>query len=385
MFCRDAWGKTWAELDDDTVTVRGGPRDGLIFRQLELELKSEGPDNPESFAAVIRQLRDAGAKPEVDTKLEKALGLSDPKSRRRAPTLGKSSSLAEVVRASIAQGLDRILHHDYLARLDPGRPSPAAVHQMRVATRRLRSDLKTFGPVLDPVWLGNIRRDLKWLGGVLGKVRDTDVLMENLFGDPGAPPGSRGEAELRARVVAQRTNAAREFADVLDSERYTHLLDRLHGASQQPPLLPGQTRGSPARPLHPKEPARRALPLLGRPHWHKLRKMARAARRHPSDRDLHRIRIGAKQVRYAAEAAVPVLGTPARRAATAAKRLQELLGDHHDAVTAAAWLRAEAPSASSEASFLAGQLAAGQQRLQERLRRRWRRAWHKLEKSMHSC
>jgi CHAD domain-containing protein len=76
----------------------------------------------------------------------------------------------------------------------------------------------------------------------------------------------------------------------------------------------------------------------------------------PTDANLHAARIRAKRVRYAAEAVSPVFGKRARAFAEAAVELQDVLGEHQDAVVAGAWLREAARSGSD--AFVAGELAA---------------------------
>ncbi|MBO0692936.1 MAG: CHAD domain-containing protein, partial [Acidimicrobiaceae bacterium] len=168
------------------------------------------------------------------------------------------------------------------------------------------------------------------------------------------------------------------LAELLGSEDYLNLLDRLHAASERPPLLPapdGRGDGS-------GTPASKALPPLVYEQWKTLRRRVRKAGKHPSDARLHRIRIGAKQLRYAAELSEPVVGKPARRTAAAAEGLQDLLGDHHDMVTAQAWLRATGRAVNAEpaAAFASGLLAAEQQRCAADLRHEWRAAWGKVKK-----
>ena len=155
---RDARGTTWAELDDDTVTVIGGRQHGLRFRQLELELSSETNDRAtwDLFKKVAQRLRAAGGSPETESKLAKALGPVVSVGPMRQ--LGAQATVADVVRAHIASSLDRMMGHHLFLQLQPSEPEPEDVHQVRVATRRLRSDLKTFAPVLDPVWVGHVPR-----------------------------------------------------------------------------------------------------------------------------------------------------------------------------------------------------------------------------------
>ncbi len=383
---RDADGSTWAELDDDSVSVSGGPEDGLRFRQLELELTSESTDRAtrDLINEVVRQLREAGASPETESKLAKALGspvalgpMSGDESR-----LGTQATMADVVRANIASSLDRILNHDVLLRLQPSEPEPEDVHKTRVAIRRLRSDLKTFATVLDPVWVGHVRADLRWAGTILGTVRDADVLVDRLrLGNSDPDRDDAGRHQLRERLTEQRRQAAQDVGVALVDERYLHLLDRLHAASTHPPFFNHQA-GDDGLMVEPEDLARSAVRGPVARSWRPLKKRARkAARNYPSDGDLHQVRIKAKQVRYASEAAASVVGTPARRTARAAKELQTVLGDHHDAVTAEAWLATEARRSTPEASYTAGLLAGEQRRLQKQLRRAWKPAWHDLAAS----
>ncbi len=122
------------------------------------------------------------------------------------------------------------------------------------------------------------------------------------------------------------------------------------------------------------------LPKLVRRPWRKLRRSVRLAGAHPTDNQLHQIRIRAKRLRYTAEAAAPVVGKPARRMAAAVEALQTVLGDHHDAVTAEDWFRREAATGSPAVAFSAGQLVAIQRHRQDRLRRQWRGVWSSLDR-----
>ena len=103
------------------------------------------------------------------------------------PPLDFASTPTDVVRAAIARSTARLLAHDPGVRLGD---DPEDVHQARVATRRMRSDLRTFRRVLDEDWDESMRDELKWLGGLLGAVRDTDVLLDRLEA-PGRRPSRR--------------------------------------------------------------------------------------------------------------------------------------------------------------------------------------------------
>ncbi len=227
-------GSLLGELDDDWVTVHGGSRDGLQFRQIEFEL--EGAD-ADLLQTVMARLRSAGAGPRPSgPKLGRALDRGKRRTGRGSlPRLDERSTVGDLVRHSIGAGLERIIDHDYRLRLHRRDPAVVDIHQCRVAARRLRSELKTLGRKLDPVWLRHVRTDLQWLGSALGAVRDLDVLSDYLnrsrtegLGDP------EGIAILSSEVRRSRLPAAEALEKVLQSDRYLTLLDKLHAASAAP-------------------------------------------------------------------------------------------------------------------------------------------------------
>jgi CHAD domain-containing protein len=376
MVLHDPSGNRIGELDDDLVTVAGGPNDGLRFRQLELELAqgADGSDGAATVRAVAAALASAGARAGDGAKFAKALGPHAAKSTAESMKLSKRARMADVVRASIANGLDRLLAHDYPLRLEAADPRTEDVHQARVATRRLRSDLKTLREVLDPVWNDHTRNDLRWLGNLLGDVRDLDVLRQR-FGSASADVTEVGRREIDAVISEQRSAAIASLHHALGSGRYLRLLDRLDAAVASPPLLTHPPRGHAVR---PGQPARQALPAVVRAPWRVLRRRVRKAGRQPTDAQLHKIRIGAKQLRYASELAIPVEGKPARRTARRAEHLQTVLGDHHDAVFAESWLRRESSNLPPAAVLDAGRLIETQRQVQAKMRRRWRHEWRAL-------
>jgi CHAD domain-containing protein len=120
--------------------------------------------------------------------------------------------------------------------------------------------------------------------------------------------------------------------------------------------------------------------------WKKLRAEVEDIGRAPSDEELHAVRIRAKQCRYAAEACEPAFGRPARRFAAAMTTLQDVLGEHHDAVVAVAWLTKAASECAPAEAFALGRLtevehraardaAGGFARAWKRARRKRLRAW----------
>jgi CHAD domain-containing protein len=130
------------------------------------------------------------------------------------------------------------------------------------------------------------------------------------------------------------------------------------------------------------EPCRSALPGLVRDAWKRAKKRGRHLRKHADDEDYHDVRKRAKAVRYAAEAVMPVLGRRAQRFATRARKVQEVLGTHQDAVVAADEVARVAAAFPHDPPF---QDAA--KRLRRRLRKaaaksrnRFFKAWRKLDR-----
>jgi CHAD domain-containing protein len=98
----------------------------------------------------------------------------------------------------------------------------------------------------------------------------------------------------------------------------------------------------------------------------------------PADSDLHRIRILAKRARYAAEAVAPVVGPDAASFARSAAKLQTVLGEHQDSVTAQAWLRAA--KVTGRRAFAAGELIAIERIAAHKARGGWRKVWNTLDR-----
>lgn len=328
------------EVVDDEVSVRDGRRVTARFREIEVELKDGGE---EVLEAVLERLRKAGAgAPDPTPKYVRALGpmAVQPPEVSEVPTSPQPSASAVITNA-LASSVATILRHDPGIRLGG---DPEDVHRARVGTRRLRSNLRTFRPLLEPEWTDSLRDELSWLGGELGTLRDREVLLDRLRGRMHRLPADpRAQAALTADLERAVEEARQALLTALGSQRYVGLLDRLVAAGARPDVLEAA-----------RHPAAEVLPPLARKPWRKLRKAARALTPESSDEELHRSRILAKRARYAAEA-VTAAAPDADRFARAAARLQTVLGEHQDSVTARAWLQAHAGN--GRRAFLAGELA----------------------------
>ena len=268
----------------------------------------------------------------------------------------------EIVRAAISSGVERLFANEAGVRAGE---DPEAVHQARVATRRLRSDLRTFRPLVDAAWADGLRDELGWLADLLGAVRDADVLGGRLAADAATLPDADWAAaqKLVAKQSAVRDAARVEALAGMASDRYAQLRARLADAATAPVFSDDEQA--------PVED------LMRRP-WKHLKAAVAAVDGSPDS--LHRVRIRAKRCRYAAEAVVPVAGKPARTLAGALADLQEVLGDNHDAVVAQAWLRSAVHRGPAAQAVVAGQLVALERRREEDTRKAWRAAWKRTKK-----
>lgn len=234
---------------------------------------------------------------------------------------GAEPSAAEVVRDFLGRGVGNLLHYDPAVRR---RRDPEGIHQMRVNVRHLRSEMRVAAPVLVARDHAALDRELKWLGGSLGRLRDLDVLAD-LFAR-GAPSGAATPAAVAARLTAQRAAEAKRVTRTLRSSRYRRLMERLSDAVVDPPLRKGSA--APASAVFAPELREVVADLVGA-----------VAQLEPdaSPEALHQVRIKAKRCRYTCELAEAFL-REAAPAAEALERVQTVLGDLHDHVVARDYL-----------------------------------------------
>jgi CHAD domain-containing protein len=373
-------GTLLAEASVDTVRAErltgGAAGEARTARWTEIEVELADGADPAVLDQVEHRLEAAGVRPAAAaSKLERALAETFPpeaRPRRAAP--------APPVTAG-----DHVLAHlraqrDTLLALDPAvrRDLPDAVHRMRVATRRLRSVLRSYAKILDRAVTRPVGVELKWLAGELGRGRDAEVLTERLTAALAGLPedlvtGPVTE-RLRAWSAERASGARRELLAALDSTRYLRLLDALDAVVDRPPLR----RAAAGRPA-------RVLARVVRKEWTKLSAALGDALALPPgpgrDVALHEARKQAKRARYAAEAAAPGLAEAAGVAA-AAKTLQTPLGDHQDGVMTRQALRelAAAAEQAGESTFTYGLLYGREERRAAEVETRLPTVWKDLAK-----
>jgi CHAD domain-containing protein len=255
-----------------------------------------------------------------------------------------------------------MLTHDPGVRL--GR-DPENLHQHRVAARRARAFLRTARRHLEPAWRRTLDDALRRLGEATGPVRDLDVLIERL-----AAELEREEIDQAAKdLILQRLEGDREHArdgllEALEGRDYRFVLARL----RVPPSL---AEGVDAVPLE----------RLAQKEFRRLVRLVDRLGKHPDEDAIHRLRIALKRARYVAELAAPKGGGPKRFLADA-RVLQDLLGEHQDALVAEERLRsASVDDTRTAAAFAAGRIAERQRLRRARVQELLPAAWKRLRKS----
>jgi CHAD domain-containing protein len=360
-----------AEVCDDRVLAtrpRPGGDEEHEWREWEVEIHEA---SPRLTKALRKRMRESGA--------ERAAG---PSKFGRLMQLGETSPAG-------ADFDDRATEHELLMRhltglvadlhrLDPAARAdlPDAVHQLRLVVRRLRSALRSFEVCFDAGVTDPVREELQWIGDVLGRPRDLEVLQDHLsrlvLTVP--PPLLRGRPGtwINTRLRSQYRGAHKEVLAAMASDRYFALVDTLDSWRDGPPWSDRADRR-----------ADKKLPQVLHREWRRVEKAVKkadAADETARPDLLHRVRKRAKRVRYAAEMLEPVLGREARDAVAAAKKVQRGLGAHHDTLVAsqAVLELADAAYTDGRDTFTFGVLRTRLEAEMSQHDRAFRRTWRKL-------
>ncbi len=325
----DDGGSVVATLCDDRVVAL--PEDRR-WRELEVELVPAAVDDA-LLDEVSERFAAQGVLPsDSPSKLGRALG-KRPDRAARGESLRSRDPAAAVLHSYLSTQVAGIVGREEDLRAD----APDAVHKARVATRRLRSALRTFDRLLDREVTDPLRDEVAWLAGLLGAPRDAEVVRDRVLGRlEGLPPELVvGDVVglARACLTEEHARAHEALVEGMSGERYLALTDSLLDLLADPPW-----RGRAGR------RADEVLPALVEKAAGRVARSVRRTRAHDDPdgpealRERHVTRRRAKAVRYAWEALAPALGPDAAESARRWEEVTEVLGELQDVVVARARL-----------------------------------------------
>ncbi len=194
-----------------------------------------------------------------------------------------------------------------------------AIHDMRVASRRLRSAFRLLRAHYTKKELKGLLRPLRELARTLGAIRDWDVMLWNARVYAGTLPAAQRSAftPLLSGWDARRAQAHQAVVALLLRKRYANWLLRM----QQ--FIVMETRSTAPRVCD-------VTPLLIWEHYQDVRRYELLLRDAPLA-TLHALRIACKRLRYALEFFAEVLGEPTKPLIKALAQAQDQLGELHDA------------------------------------------------------
>lgn len=316
-------------LDETSIPVENGGKPAIL-RRVEVEVEPEELSRLEPF---VERLRDAcRLSPATASKYEAGLfarGLTPPEPPEFGPTgVDDSLTAGELAFRVLREQFVVFLVHEPGARIGDDLEE---LHDMRVATRRMRAAMKIFEEPL-PARAQKFRDELKWVAGALGEVRDLDVQLEQLEGwiSAAAPEDREPLGALRTLLEERRGKARKAMLRTLDSRRYADFVGSFGEF-----LRRGPSRRSPAA----RRPILEAAPDLVRRPYKKVRKLGDTLTEESSGEEYHELRKKGKRLRYALEFLSDIYGDPAEELIKSLKQFQDVLGDHQDAEVTIAHLR----------------------------------------------
>jgi triphosphatase len=368
-------------LLDETAIREPGGRVLSRLRRVEVEVPETALD---AVGPLVESLQGAcGLRPAVLSKYEAGLAAAGNR-RTELESLGRTTvepddTIGQVGLAVLRRQLGALVAHEPGTRLGD---DPEELHDMRVASRRLRAAISLFGEAL-PAEAARLGPEVAWVGRTIGAVRDLDVQLAQLERWATALPPRDVESLERIRAVLAdgRREARTEMLEALDSRRYERLVRRFASLLR----TRSGTRTPPARALAPDLVVRR----------HKaLRKAMAQLDRDADPAAYHRLRIAGKRFRYALEFVAEVYPGETRRLVRRTATLQDVLGAYQDAHVASTRLRALAaepgPALGPETVFTMGEVTERYRARMEELRGEVTaaragltgKAWKRLRKRM---
>jgi CHAD domain-containing protein len=326
----DAEENVLVEVADDQVHSTAPTADGALLQEWrEIEAEFGSAATPEVVAAIDKRLIKSGAAHAKNAN-KVAQALQDGTVKDAPKSVGRKHprTAGTVVSDYIREQDDALVVGDLMLRRGLG-----AIHSTRVASRRLRSTLKIFGPLFDAGRSAQFDAELSWYANLLGDVRDREVQRGRLRKLIADLPDELVLGPVAARVeqllLAEQSEARRNLEQAMNSERYFALLQESRRWAAEPPLTDKAAAGPAAIAGYFKKAEKKLA-----------RHLAAGLRSGGDDEELHKARKAGKRARYAAELATSVLGNKtAKHKIARYQKLQDTLGEHQDGVVTSALMR----------------------------------------------
>ena len=352
-------GSRGADVVLDEVAILKESSEVLMFREVEIE-QLDG--NASLVNRLETTLRKAGATDhDGRPKIFRALDLPAP---QRPEPPERDAHAGAHLRYILGRQLNTLLSRDPGVRLGGDSED---LHQMRVATRRMRSILRVARPLLKPGWEEGLRDKLGWLGRQLGEARDLDVQIAYFKGQSDTvKPRERAALERFIEFLQnQRSKVQEQLISHLRRRRYVKLINQLIPAVREPAMVSNVDI---------------TLPDLARKAFRKVRKAVKELGDSASNAKWHCVRIRTKRARYAAELSESCSGRAATRFIEKIKLIQDQLGDIQDAVIAEDHLRRFTSQTSRHSALLAGQMLERQRQRRRQAKQAFYSTWKQVKK-----
>jgi CHAD domain-containing protein len=343
----DSNGSGIIEIVDDRVVVsETANQTTTSFREIEVEaLDAEDDTALALMDSIAAAFINVGAVPGSTSKAASAFGAraTAPPDIPAMPMTTREGVAIDAIRSIIGEHARHLLFADVGVRRD----AEDSVHQMRVAARRLRSTLRTFGPLLDDEWTATLTEELAWMAQEMGAIRDTEVLLKRLIKDAKilAPNDDLAPTAIKRLLEARLISARAGALAGLRSDRHEYLLEDLVTAAREPKVKDDAYL-----------PCEEVLPKLVAREWSALRKSVSGLQEDTPSTVWHRARIKAKRARYAVEAVSPIFGPAAAAFGSALADVTEVLGEHQDTYIAQHLLLELVDKADGPTAFMLGRL-----------------------------
>jgi CHAD domain-containing protein len=315
------------EIAVDETSIPVGEDRPVRLARVEVEVDPMAVDRARGFVSVLvaaNRLTEAGT-----SKFESALIATGQRVPEGPNDLGATAVAPEMTAAEVAFAVLR-KQFGVMRANEPGTrlgEDIEALHDMRVASRRLRAAMAAFRPFLTPRML-RFRDQLGWVASALGEVRDLDVQLERMheWRADASPERAAALSSVQEVLDNRRAAARKRMLAVLDSRRYESLSRSFSSALRFGPpksFAPGRV------------PVLAIAPDLVERRHKSVRKRGDAIGKDSPPDAYHELRIEAKKLRYALEfVGTGIYGKPALEFSARVTAMQDVLGLHQDAYVA---------------------------------------------------